>query len=248
MHFCLALQREVCYNPSCSQGWYIGITAASQAVKAGSTPVPCSIGVADFVSCAATIFIVTAHSLRRSSSQNRTRCAGLRFCMSDGGNLSGNKRKARSGVSSFLESDPLYGGSEFRLWHSPLRVEWTRDSARAASAAETGFSGYLAVTAHSLRRSSSQNRTRCAGLRFCMSDGGNLSGNKRKARSGRSPQGSRLEADKTILKIETVVTKMVTTFHSVSGFWGSKSDARYNCGQGSSCANLMSEASLQTGI
>ena len=27
----------------------------------------------------------------------------------------------------------------------------------------------------------------------------------------RSPQGSRLEADKTILKIETVVTKMVTT-------------------------------------
>ena len=25
-----------------SQGWYIGITAASQAVKAGSTPVPCS--------------------------------------------------------------------------------------------------------------------------------------------------------------------------------------------------------------
>lgn len=24
------------------QGWYIGITAASQAVKAGSTPVPCS--------------------------------------------------------------------------------------------------------------------------------------------------------------------------------------------------------------
>lgn len=36
--------------------------------------------------------------------------------------------------------------------------------------------------------------------------------------------------------------------HSVSGFWGSKSDARYNCGQGSSCANLMSEASLQTGI
>ena len=26
----------------CSQGWYIGITAASQAVKAGSTPVPCS--------------------------------------------------------------------------------------------------------------------------------------------------------------------------------------------------------------
>lgn len=27
----------------CSQGWYIGITAASQAVKAGPTPVPCSI-------------------------------------------------------------------------------------------------------------------------------------------------------------------------------------------------------------
>ena len=25
------------------QGWYIGITAASQAVKAGSTPVPCSM-------------------------------------------------------------------------------------------------------------------------------------------------------------------------------------------------------------
>ena len=24
------------------QGWYIGITAASQAVKAGSIPVPCS--------------------------------------------------------------------------------------------------------------------------------------------------------------------------------------------------------------
>ena len=27
------------------QGWYIGITAASQAVKAGSTPVPCSIKI-----------------------------------------------------------------------------------------------------------------------------------------------------------------------------------------------------------
>ena len=25
------------------QGWYIGMTAASQAVKAGSTPVPCSM-------------------------------------------------------------------------------------------------------------------------------------------------------------------------------------------------------------
>ena len=28
--------------PSVMQGWYIGITAASQAVKAGSIPVPCS--------------------------------------------------------------------------------------------------------------------------------------------------------------------------------------------------------------
>ena len=31
-----------CYELN-MQGWYIGITAASQAVKAGSTPVPCSI-------------------------------------------------------------------------------------------------------------------------------------------------------------------------------------------------------------
>ena len=34
--------KDMIYS-QCSQGWYIGITAASQAVKAGSTPVPCSI-------------------------------------------------------------------------------------------------------------------------------------------------------------------------------------------------------------
>ena len=33
--------KDMIYS-QCSQGWYIGITAASQAVKAGSTPVPCS--------------------------------------------------------------------------------------------------------------------------------------------------------------------------------------------------------------
>ena len=46
---------------------------------------------------------------------------------------------------------------------------------------------------------------------------------------------------------EIGVTIAVTPILSL-GFCGAKSDARYNCGQGSSCANLMSEASLQTGI
>ena len=35
----------------CPQGWYIGITAASQAVKAGSTPVPCSKKEASHKGC-----------------------------------------------------------------------------------------------------------------------------------------------------------------------------------------------------
>ena len=39
--------KDMIYS-QCSQGWYIGITAASQAVKAGSTPVPCSKKVHDF--------------------------------------------------------------------------------------------------------------------------------------------------------------------------------------------------------
>ena len=44
-NFPLAFWVGVCYTFPIehTQGWYIGITAASQAVKAGSTPVPCSI-------------------------------------------------------------------------------------------------------------------------------------------------------------------------------------------------------------
>ena len=34
--------RKAVRRAAITQGWYIGITAASQAVKAGSTPVPCS--------------------------------------------------------------------------------------------------------------------------------------------------------------------------------------------------------------
>ena len=47
----LAFALEVCYNTTVPylQGWYIGITAASQAVKAGSTPVPCSRKETPFV-------------------------------------------------------------------------------------------------------------------------------------------------------------------------------------------------------
>ena len=39
----LEFSKKVCYNTLTVQGSYIGNTTASQAVKAGSTPVPCSI-------------------------------------------------------------------------------------------------------------------------------------------------------------------------------------------------------------
>ena len=38
----LAIYNYLCYNTLTLQGSYIGNTTASQAVKAGSTPVPCS--------------------------------------------------------------------------------------------------------------------------------------------------------------------------------------------------------------
>ena len=45
----LEFSKKVCYNTLTVQGSYIGNTTASQAVKAGSTPVPCSIGNVAFV-------------------------------------------------------------------------------------------------------------------------------------------------------------------------------------------------------
>ena len=40
------------------QGWYIGITAASQAVKAGSTPVPCSTQLKRPMHSASGVFVL----------------------------------------------------------------------------------------------------------------------------------------------------------------------------------------------
>ena len=49
----LEFSKKVCYNTPTAQGSYIGNTTASQAVKAGSTPVPCSIPRLHRCSCGA---------------------------------------------------------------------------------------------------------------------------------------------------------------------------------------------------
>ena len=99
-------------------------TAASKR-RAGGTPrqreenPPWStIVVADFVSFATTIFIVFAHSLRRSSSQNRTRSAEVRFCSAQIGSKSLNrlhqKEKDRPMGWSFCFFKPAHSVPPFR--------------------------------------------------------------------------------------------------------------------------------------
>ena len=72
----------------CSQGWYIGITAASQAVKAGSTPVPCSkkearasvplfFGIRGTSKCSAEVNSACAKVLLRKTLVRRKRAEGM---------------------------------------------------------------------------------------------------------------------------------------------------------------------------
>ncbi len=111
---------------SCSQGWYIGITAASQAVKAGSTPVPCSkkerhtIGVSLFFGIRG-IF----ESTGGNESRLRQGFAAQNACTAQTRRMAPTRRSA-----SRLDSNYLTAEVNSAYNNSSLHCELTRGFAR----------------------------------------------------------------------------------------------------------------------
>ncbi len=113
------------YSP-CPQGWYIGITAASQAVKAGSTPVPCSkkerhtIGVSLFFG-----FRETSKSTGASELPLRQGFAAQNACTAQMRRMVSTRRSA-----SRLDPNYLTAEVNSAYNNSSLRCESTRGFAR----------------------------------------------------------------------------------------------------------------------
>ena len=109
----------------CSQGWYIGITAASQAVKAGSTPVPCSKKERHAQAC---LSFLESVGDEKAQGQVNCPCANA-FAQQK--HFTEQKRRASTRRSaSRLDSKYLTAEVNSAYNNSPLRCELTRDFAR----------------------------------------------------------------------------------------------------------------------
>ena len=109
----------------CSQGWYIGITAASQAVKAGSTPVPCSKKERHAQAC---LSFLESVGDEKAQGQVNCPCANA-FAQQK--HFTAQKRRASTRRSaSRLDSNYLTAEVNSADNNSPLRCELTRDFAR----------------------------------------------------------------------------------------------------------------------
>ena len=108
-----------------SQGWYIGITAASQAVKAGSTPVPCSKKERHAQAC---LSFLESVGDEKAQGQVNCPCANA-FAQQN--HFTAQKRRASTRRSaSRLDSNYLTAEVNSTYNNSPLRCELTRDFAR----------------------------------------------------------------------------------------------------------------------
>ena len=108
-----------------SQGWYIGITAASQAVKAGSTPVPCSKKERHAQAC---LSFLESVGDEKAQGQVNCPCANA-FAQQK--HFTAQKRRASTRRSaSQLDSNYLTAEVNSAYNNSPLRCELTRDFAR----------------------------------------------------------------------------------------------------------------------
>ena len=108
-----------------SQGWYIGITAASQAVKAGSTPVPCSKKERHAQAC---LSFLESVGDEKAQGQVNCPCANA-FAQQK--HFTAQKRRASTRRSaSRLDSNYLTAEVNSAYNNSPLRCELTRDFAR----------------------------------------------------------------------------------------------------------------------
>ena len=108
-----------------SQGWYIGITAASQAVKAGSTPVPCSKKERHAQAC---LSFLESVGDEKAQGQVNCPCANA-FAQQK--HFTAQKRRASTRRSaSRLDSNYLTAEVNSTYNNSPLRCELTRDFAR----------------------------------------------------------------------------------------------------------------------
>ena len=108
-----------------SQGWYIGITAASQAVKAGSTPVPCSKKERHAQAC---LSFLESVGDEKAQGQVNCPCANA-FAQQK--HFTAQKRRASTRRSaSRLDSNYLTTEVNSAYNNSPLRCELTRDFAR----------------------------------------------------------------------------------------------------------------------
>ena len=116
--------KDMIYS-QCSQGWYIGITAASQAVKAGSTPVPCSKKERHAQAC---LSFLESVGDEKAQGQVNCPCANA-FAQQK--HFTAQKRRASTRRSaSRLDSNYLTAEVNSAYNNSPLRCELTRDFAR----------------------------------------------------------------------------------------------------------------------
>lgn len=109
----------------CSQGWYIGITAASQAVKAGSTPVPCSKKERHAQACLSFL-----ESVGDEKAQGQVNCPCANAFAQQKHFTAQKRRAATRRSASRLDSNYLTAEVNSAYNNSPLRCELTRDFAR----------------------------------------------------------------------------------------------------------------------
>ena len=120
-HCCIMCLHKIAYT----QGWYIGITAASQAVKAGSTPVPCSKKERHAQAC---LSFLESVGDEKAQGQVNCPCANA-FAQQK--HFTAQKRRASTRRSaSRLDSNYLTAEVNSAYNNSPLRCELTRDFAR----------------------------------------------------------------------------------------------------------------------
>ena len=109
----------------CSQGWYIGITAASQAVKAGSTPVPCSKKERHAQACLSFL-----ESVGDEKAQGQVNCPCANAFAQQKHFTAQQRRASTRRSASRLDSNYLTAEVNSAYNNSPLRCVWTRDFAR----------------------------------------------------------------------------------------------------------------------
>ena len=153
------------YSP-CPQGWYIGITAASQAVKAGSTPVPCSkkerhtIGVS--------LFFGIRGTLKSTGGSESRPCQGFaaqNACTAQMRRMVSTRRSASRLDPNYLtaEVNSAYNNSSLRCELTRGFARGTRETFESTGGSESrlrqGFAAQNACTAQMRRAGSSANST-----------------------------------------------------------------------------------------